>query len=116
MVGRRGASSVGCLVSLLLAAAALYFGVNIGRVYWRFYQYQDAMKQEARFAARNSDDQIKAHLLSLADSLGLPESAGKVRVRRNARHISISTSYYERIELPLVVREVLFTPQAEWTF
>ena len=25
------------------------FAVNVGESYWRFYQYQDAMQQEARF-------------------------------------------------------------------
>jgi len=29
---RRGASSSGCLLSLLLFVAALYYGVNIGEV------------------------------------------------------------------------------------
>ena len=44
MVTRRaGASSLGCLVSLLLVAAVGYFGVNAGEVYFRFYQFQDAM-------------------------------------------------------------------------
>ena len=52
---RRGMSSLGCLVLLLLVAAAGYFGVNIGEHYFRFYQFQDDMRQEVKFAAHNSD-------------------------------------------------------------
>ena len=47
MVSRRGRSSLGCLFALLIIAAAMYFGVNIGEAYWRFYEYQDAMRQDA---------------------------------------------------------------------
>ena len=35
--GRRGASMLGCLVSVVLFLAALYYGVHIGGVYWRYY-------------------------------------------------------------------------------
>ena len=47
---RRGSSSTGCLLTLLLFSAALYYGINIGEVYWRFYQYQDEMRSQARLA------------------------------------------------------------------
>lgn len=113
---RRGASKFGCLVGGLLLVTVIYFGINIGEVYLRYYRFQDGMRTEARFSARLNDEEIKRRLASLADSLGLPESAGTVRVRRSPSHISISSEYYERIEFPLIVREILFTPQAEWTY
>ena len=59
---RYGKSSYGCLVFILLVGATLYFGFNIGNVYWRAYQFQDAMTQESRFAARNGNEVIIAHL------------------------------------------------------
>ena len=40
---RRGGSTLGCLFSLVLFLAALYYGVHIGQVYLRFYRLQDAM-------------------------------------------------------------------------
>jgi hypothetical protein len=113
---RPGRSNLGCLVSLLLFAAVVYFGVNIGEVYFRYYQFQDAMRQEARFAAHNSDAQILRHLRAMADSLGLPEAAGVVNLQRDGRHIEMESDYYEHIELPLFVREVHFNPHAEGLF
>jgi hypothetical protein len=107
---------LGCLVSLLLAVAAVYFAVNVGEPYVRYYRYLDGMKQEARFSARFTDEEIQRRLAALADSLGLPEAAGRVRVRRASNRISLSTSYYERVEMPLIVRDILFSPQAEWTY
>ena len=113
---RAGRGSLGCLVTLLILAAIVYFGVNAGEVYWRFYQFQDAMRQEVRFAAHNSDNQILRHLRAQADSLGLPEAAGLVTLQRDGRHIEIESDYYEHIELPGTVKEVHFNPHAEGIF
>ena len=113
---RHGSSSLGCLFALLLLSAAGYFAVNIGEVYFRFFQYKDAMRQEVRFAAHNSDDVILRHLLAQVDSLGLPEAAGEVTLQRDGRHIEMESEYYEHIELPLFVREVRFNPHAEGIF
>jgi len=113
---RPGSSSLGCLFALLLLSAVGYFAVNIGEVYFRFYQYQDAMRQEVRFASHNSDQVILRHLRAQADSLGLPEAAGEVTLQRDGRHIEIESEYYEHIELPLLVREVRFNPHAEGIF
>lgn len=113
---RRGTSSLGCLFSLLVLAAIVYFGVNVGEVYFRFYQYQDAMRQEVRFAAHNNDAVILHHLRDQADSLGLPEAAQNVSVQRDGRHIEIEAEYYEHVELPLTVRDVYLNPHAEGLF
>jgi hypothetical protein len=117
VVSRRlGRTNFGCLVTLLLVVTAIYFAFNVGEPYVRYYRFLDGMKQEARFSARFTDEEIQRHLSALADSLGLPEAAGRIRVRRASNRISLSTSYYERVEMPLIVRDILFTPQAEWTY
>jgi hypothetical protein len=113
---RRGSSSLGCLVTLLLIAAVVYFAVNIGEHYFRFYQYQDSMRQEVKFAAHNSDALILRHLRERADSLGLPEAAGEVSLQRDGRHIELESEYYVHLELPMMVREVRFNPHAEGIF
>jgi hypothetical protein len=113
---RSGSSTLGCLFILLLLSAAGYFAVNVGEVYFRFFQYQDAKRQEVRFASHNNDQVILRHLRAQADSLGLPEAAGEVTLQRSARHIEIESEYYEHIELPLFVREVRFNPHAEGIF
>jgi hypothetical protein len=113
---RPGSSSLGCLFALLLLSAAGYFAVNVGEVYFRFYQYQDAMRQEVRFASHNSDQVMLRHLRAQADSLGLPEAAGEVTLQRDGRHIEVESEYYEHIELPMYVREVRFNPHAEGIF
>jgi hypothetical protein len=113
---RAGKGTLGCLVSLLFVAAVVYFGVNIGQTYWNYIQFRDRMKVEARFAQHRSDAVITRRLREYADSLGLPEAARKVHVRRRGRTIEIWAEYYENVELPLMVKEFYFHPQAVGTF
>jgi hypothetical protein len=118
MVRRRRAGKVrlGCLLVLVAAFAVGYFSWNIGKVWLRFYRFQDAMVQEARFAARNADTIIRERLRAKADSLGLPEGARRIRIRRTRHTVFIWSEYTETVELPLFVRDFEFYPHAERAF
>ena len=116
MVRRGGRSSLGCLFTLLLVAICVYVGVNVGEVYWRFYEFRDAMRQEVRFARQIPDDKIRHHLAALADSLGLPQEAADVNVVRTGGTISVSAEYVERVKLASLTREFRFRPSAEGSF
>ena len=64
-----GASNLGCLLSLLLFVAALYYGVHVGEVYFRYYRLLDAMRFQASIAPSVTDEVIKRRLMATADSL-----------------------------------------------
>ncbi len=113
---RPGKGTLGCLFSIFIVIALGYFGVNAGRPFWYNYKYQDRMRQEAYFAAKRSDQTIQRRLRDYADSLGLPETAQRVGVRRRGGTIEIWADYYVYIEFPGVVREVHFKPRAVGTF
>ena len=113
---RPGKSTLGCLFTLLIVVAAGYFAFNVGEVYIRYYRFRDSMRQTVRFANRLPDDSIRARLTLVADSLGLPESAHRVQIRRRANSVVLLSEYYDRVELPLYVREIHFQPQAEARF
>ena len=113
---RRGASRIGCLLLLLIVAAVGYFGSNIGEAYFKFLRYQDRMKSEAKFASHTTDAKMKMDLASFADSLGLPEAAQHITVRRGTNEIFIYANYYVHLELPGYVREVHFNPKATGQF
>ena len=110
---RAGASNLGCLFTLVVAAAVAYFGVNVARVYWHFYQFQEDMRQEVRSARQRTNDQILVRLRASADSLRLPEAARRISIRRTKTMISIESDYYEMVEFPLTVRGIHFNPRAE---
>lgn len=113
---RRGAGSLGCLFTLLVIAAIAYFGIPIGEAYFRYYRYEDEMRQAARFARVHSDAAIQQRLMALADSLGLPSQAKVLTIRRGGGRILIRSEYVEEFELPGTVRLQTFTPEVEATY
>ena len=113
---RAGRSSLGCLFMLLLFSAIVYFGVKIGEVYWRAYEFEDAMKQEVRFAGQITNERMLVHLRAVADSLELPEQARDIQISRTRDHIVLETEYDELVELPLLVRAFHFAPRAEASY
>jgi hypothetical protein len=110
---RTGASTLGCLFTLLIAAVVVYFGVNIAEVYWREYEFQDTMRQQVTFAGHMTNDAILVRLRAQADSLGLPDDASAITITRTPTNISIDSFYDDRVELPMTVRIVHFHPHAE---
>lgn len=107
MVSRRGVSTFGCLLPLLLLAFAGYFAYPAGVAYFRFYKFKDAMGQEARFASTQTDDHISKRLVALADSLNMPPGAELISIQRGATTITISADYNELIPLPFKKEKVL---------
>lgn len=87
--------------------------MNAGESYWRFYQFQDDMRQEVNFAKEHSDDQIRTRLRASVDSLGLPDDAKRIMIRRSENGISVEASYDDRVELPMYVKEIHYRAHAE---
>src|SRR2546423_3922386 len=113
---RRGASSSGCLLSLLLFVAALYYGVNIGEVYFRYYRLLDEMQTEAHLAAGLDDGTIRRRIQAAIEEIGIPDSAGvaqlQVRRTQSPRELVIETRYSESVSLPFSNHTVSFHPRA----
>jgi len=111
---RRGSSTTGCLLTLLVFSAALYYGVHIGEVYWRFYQFQEEMRSQTRLAPSITDGVIRRRLLLIVDELGLPAEAQKIQIKRTARprQISIESEYAEEVDLPLFNHTFRLHPHA----
>jgi hypothetical protein len=107
VVNRRGESRIGCLLPILLLALAAYFAVDFGEAWFRFYQFKDAMGQEARFSSDKTDAQITTRLSALADTLQLPAGAELITIERTPATITISSDYDEVIKLPLNKERVL---------
>ncbi len=111
---RRGSGGLGCMLSLLLFAAALYYGVNIGKVYLRYYQLLGGMRTQARLAPTLQDDVIDRRLTQQADSL-LPGGPPRFKITRGGHpnRIVIETEYTDRVDLPLFRHTFVMRPRAE---
>lgn len=111
---RRGAGTLGCLVSLLVFVAVLYYGFHVGEVYWRYFQLRDEMKTQARLAPSLTDDVIRRRIVERADLLDLPPEAQRIRIKRSqrTRSITITTQYQEQVDLPFFKHTFTLRPTA----
>lgn len=112
---RRGASTLGCLVAVLLFMAALYYGVDIGRIYWSYYRLIDEMETSARFAQTQPDDAIIKHLVGIVQDLSLPAEAQHFVIRRTEHPpiVRIRTHYSVDVDLPFKRKRIELTPSVE---
>jgi hypothetical protein len=112
---RRGASTSGCLVSLVILVAGIYYGIHLGQPWFRYYQLVDEMRVSARLAPTLTDGVIRRRLEAKADELGLPPEAKKFQITRsgNPRRIVITSQYSETVTVPLLTHTFVYNPTAE---
>ena len=114
-LSRRGAGRLGCLFSVALFGAALYYGVNIGQVYMRYYQVLDGMRTQARMAPNLPDADIYRRLNGQADSLfaGAAKPRFKITRSNQPKRVIIETEYTDQVDLPLFKHTFVLRPRAE---
>jgi hypothetical protein len=112
---RRGASALGCLFAILIVVAVLYYGLDLGRIYWNFYKLKDEMETSARFAQTRTDPEILKHLGGIAQDLGLPPEAQRFVISRSKSPsvVKIKTEYHVEIDLPFQHRVLTMRPEVE---
>lgn len=111
---RRGASTTGCLLSLLVLVAVLYYGVNIGELYFRYYRLVDEMGSQARVAAALDNGTIERRIGAAIQDIGLPDdAASNLQITRSSspREITIESQYSESVHLPLFDHTFQFHPK-----
>jgi hypothetical protein len=113
VTGQAGKIRWGCVVSLLLVAAAVYYGIPIGKTYIQYYAMKDEMKAQANFAVNIDDDAIRRRLRAKADELELPSEARRITIRRRSRprEVVISTSWPDTLNLLFYRMPVTFKPE-----
>jgi hypothetical protein len=103
------------VISLVILAAGIYYGIHFGGPWLRYYQLLDEMRVSARLAPTLSDGVIRRRLEQKVDELEIPAEAKKFQITRSGkpRKIVISTEYHETVAAFLIGHTFLFTPMAE---
>jgi hypothetical protein len=111
---RSGTGRPAFLASLALFVAALYYGFNIGQIYFRYYHLLDTMQTQAQLAPGLNDAVIHRRLAGEADSL-LPGASPRFTITRGGHpnRITITTEYTEKVDLPLFKHTFVLRPRAE---
>jgi hypothetical protein len=108
-------SRLGCLFTLLILATVVYYGVNVGAVYLRYYRLVDEMRTQAKVAPSIDDATIRRRVIRKIDALNIPaEARRELDIRRSLRprEIRIHTTYRDTLELPFYKYLVTLTPEA----
>lgn len=110
----RGATRLGCLISLLILVTVAYYSVNAGTVYFKYWRLKEEIRSQARLAPSLDDQTIHRRILRKVEQLDLPPEARKITIRRSTRprEIWIQITYRETLELPFFRYTVTLSPEA----
>ena len=117
-----GKIKIGCLFTLVLLVAGVYYGIDFAHVRLRYYQISDYVKTQADFAPALDDATIRRRLIAKSDSLGLPLGDRDWSIKRtfSPRQIAITATYQDSVVIEFPgLRKVFyftFTPQATELF
>jgi hypothetical protein len=87
------------LIGLLIAGALIWAAVHTVPVYLRFFQFDEAVKEVARFANTRTEQEVRERILALADQYEIPLEAEDLIVRKVQEETEISVVYVERVEI-----------------
>lgn len=102
----RGGSKVNLVIGLAITGALILFAVRIIPVYVRSYEFQDAVRSQAKFAGveAKSPEAIREELLQKARQLNLPIRREQIQVSSRAAGVQITVRY--SVPVDLIVRQV----------
>jgi hypothetical protein len=87
------------LLTLLIVAALGWAGYHTVPVYLRYFQFDEAVEEVARFAGTRSEEEVRQRVLELAEEYDVPLEAEDLVVQKVSGNIEIALAYVERVEL-----------------
>ena len=87
------------LLTLLIVAALLWAGFHTVPVYLRYFQFDEAVEEVARFAGTRSEEEVRQRVLELADEYEVPLAAEDLVVQKIRGNTEIALAYVERVEV-----------------
>ena len=104
----RGRIKVATMLLIVLLAAGIYFGIEVGGVFFRKMKLEETIRQHISFAGQLEDAAIRQQIINEIRDMGLPPQAQQVRIARTAspRVLHISVSYSETVNLLVTQREI----------
>lgn len=110
---------LGTYLSILLVVAAVYAAFMIFPHYLDFYQFQDDINNEAKFARQGNmnDEKILNNVMKEANSYALPITPDMVRISHEGENTSIAVDYTITVRFPMDKQVVLdFHPRSQVTY
>jgi hypothetical protein len=116
-MGRRGASTMGCLVFILIAGVIAYVGVRVGEAYWSFFEVRHKIHEALNWAAAGSpksEGDITQKVIANVTQVGVELSSKNIQISQTTDTLTITVSYGQEVEFPYYTLPLDFsTTQSE---
>lgn len=90
---------MGTVIKLVVTALLMNACVQAGRSSWNFYQFQDSVQQATLFSGRETPEQLKARVITLATEQEVPLDLATVSVSYQATQARVKGSYTDEVKL-----------------
>ena len=117
--GERGGARARLVLTLLFIASMIFVAVEIIPPYFAYYQFQDAIKSEAKFALtgypKKSLDDIREDIYKKAQELDIPASRDTIQLSVDSQNgrVDIGLDYSVPIDLKVYQFTLEFHPHAD---
>jgi len=104
------------LIVFAVIGSAFYVAYLVAPVYWNFYQFQDAIAEEARINSYTpkSEVDIRETVWKKSQLLDIPLSKpDDITVQRAGTTVMISTQYTVHIDIPVHPFDLKFAPNTQ---
>lgn len=103
------------LITLLITLVLIVLAVRLVPVYVKKFEFNEAVREEAKFAAVRdaSSPEVRLRLFRKAQELGLPIQAQQILVTPSGQGIYISVSYTVPVQLPGYTLNLNFQTSAD---
>jgi hypothetical protein len=104
------------LIVLAVIVSAVWVGFLVVPAYWNYYQFQDAVAEEARVNSYTpkSEADMRDSIWKKAQQMELPiPSEEEIKVQRNGTSVAISTQYTVHIGVPIHPFDLNFQPSSQ---
>lgn len=100
------------LLGVAVIVALVYAAFNILPVYLSAYQFEDAMKEEAKLAvySKFTEDQIHDVMMKKAHELDIPVKPDQLIVKHVGDDLTITADYVVHIDVPSFPFDLKFHP------
>lgn len=114
-MSEKGSATIKTLLTLVAVAALIVGAVKIVPVYVKVYEFEDAMRVQAKFAGVESKNEtvVRDELYKKAQELKLPIDRDQIEISTSMGGINIKVRYTVPIDLIVMQRDFNFEYEAD---
>src|SRR5262249_54284204 len=86
------------VLKLALVALVAHAAIKIVPVFWSNLRFKDALAEQARFAGKKTEDELRNRAEKIANDLEIPVTGESIAIKRTGAQTSFDTRYVAQLE------------------